>query len=109
MHFRYDYGSNSYDNINLYDGKTCELIPVGNLSRCTSKFKTCEQATTEEECKLVAKIGVTDPERKICDWYIPSGLDTGSCIENYKYCSDYRGNNDNDEKIQLNAHLSMII
>ena len=66
-------------------------------------------ATTEEECKLVAKIGVTDPERKICDWYIPSGLDTGSCIENYKYCSDYRGNNDNDEKIQLNAHLSMII
>lgn len=54
---------------------------------CRSQLKTCEKADTKEECLLIAKTGVTDPERRVCSW-------TGSsCIENYKYCSDFRGPN----------------
>ena len=87
-----DYGSNDCEYIKLYDGKICKSETLGNIDRCISQFKTCKDATTEEECKLIAKIGVADPERKVCDWYKSSPTSTGSCIENYKYCSDYRGN-----------------
>ena len=91
-----NYGSDECSYIKLYDGKTCELPQVSTVTgdRCISKFKTCGQATTEEECKLIAKTGVTDPERKVCDWYKNTSSGQESCIENYKYCSDYRGNND---------------
>jgi len=37
---------------------------------------------------LIAKTGVTDPERKVCAWF-------GGCIETFKYCSDYRKFPDN--------------
>ena len=76
-------------NIRLYDGKKCDWISTNtgtSTNFCSSQFKKCEEATTEEECKLIAKIGVADPERKVCDWL-------SSCFPNYKYCSDYRGNN----------------
>ena len=77
------------EQINLYDGKKCKWESSSgttstNIKRCISNFKTCLQATTEEECKLIAKTGVSDPERKVCEWI-------GGCTENYKYCSDYRG------------------
>ena len=84
--------SREYDceHIKLYDGKKCEWettnTGTSTISMCRSQFKTCWDATTKEECELIAKTGVTDPERKVCSW-------TGSsCVEDYKYCSDYRGN-----------------
>ena len=90
-----DFGAQKCEYIKLYDGKICELIPsnIDSNGRCTSKFKTCGQAKTEEECKLIAKTGVTDPERKVCDWIMRNSSDPGICLENYKYCSDYRDNN----------------
>jgi len=87
-----DYIGNSQyecERINLYDGKKCEwetTTGTGTTQKiCRSTFKTCSNAKTKEECKLIARTGVTDPDRKVCDW---SG---SSCFENYKYCSDYRG------------------
>ena len=90
------------ENIRLYDGKECEWVPTntGASTRtnteentnymCRSRFKTCGEAKTKEECELIAKTGVTNPERKVCSW-------TGSkCVEDYKYCSDYRGDDDNE-------------
>ncbi len=81
--------------IKLYDGKTCKSVRTGSTETetrsnyiCTSLFKTCEDADTEEECKLIAKTGVTDPERRVCSWI--GTHSSGSCITNYKYCSDYR-------------------
>ena len=76
--------------INLYDGKKCEWETISGTigtQRCRSSFKTCDDATTKEECKLIFKTGVTDPERRVCDW----NGNTNKCFENYKYCSDYRG------------------
>ena len=70
------------NSIRLYNGNKCEYD--NSLGRCITINKVCSDAETEEECKLIAKTGVIDPERKVCD-YIGS-----SCIENYKYCSDFR-------------------
>jgi len=76
--------------IKLYDGKTCkyETSTNSNLNtyRCRSNYKKCSEANTKEECKLISKTGVTDTERKICDY----DEDDGECIETFKYCSDYR-------------------
>ena len=51
-----------------------------------------------DECKLISKTGVSDPNKKVCDYLEFSiTLSDGSsgteyrCIENFKYCSDYRG------------------
>ena len=67
------------DGLEVYNGKKCYY----NSDKCTSKNKICSEATSKEECKLIEKTGVSDPDRKYCD--------TGSyCRENYKYCSDYR-------------------
>ena len=77
-------GSTSCPSIRLYDGKTCDS---SSTTRCRSNYKTCGQANSEEECKLIAKTGVSDQERKVC------GYDktlSRPCFETYKYCSDYR-------------------
>ena len=37
----------------------------------------------------MAITGVSDPDRRVCDYSESSS----TCFENYKYCSDYRGNN----------------
>ena len=76
-------GSISCSNISLFDGKKCKSEYINSIERCYSDFKICTDAKTEEECKLIAKTGVTDPERKVCAWF-------GTCIETFKYCSDYR-------------------
>ena len=81
-------------NVKLYNGKFCKSVRTGTTETssnyiCTSLFKKCEDADTEEECKLIAKTGVTDPERRVCSWI--GSHSSGSCIDNYKYCSDYRG------------------
>ena len=68
------------EEIRLYNGIACEFVS----GRCRSTNKICEEALTEEECKLINETGVTDTDKKVCD-YIGS-----SCIENYKYCSDFR-------------------
>lgn len=70
------------DTLEVYNGKKCYY----NSDKCTSKNKICSEATSKEECKLIEKTGVSDPDRKYCEWD-----STGSnCRENYKYCSDYR-------------------
>ncbi len=91
----YQISTSTCQDIQLYDGKTCDWVSTNTATgsttyMCRSQFKTCGQASTKEECLLIAKTGVTDPERKVCSW-------TGSdCIENYKYCSDYRGLDDSN-------------
>ena len=72
------------ENLVLYNGKKC----VFRSNRCISKDKICDEAVGQEECKLIEKTGVSDPERKIC---VYDGT-TNNCIESYKYCSDYRTN-----------------
>ena len=79
----------SYCNdIKLYDGKFCRYesssTSTSTIGRCRTYNKVCSDTDIEEECKLIAKTGVSDPERKICA-YIGN-----SCVETYKYCSDYR-------------------
>ena len=78
------------ESIILYDGKKCKWesssVSTGtNINRCRSTFKICTDSKTKEECKLIAQTGVSNPEMMVCDWI------GGSCKENYKYCSDYRG------------------
>ena len=68
-------------SIHPYNGKKCYF----ESNRCRSKNATCSDALTEDECQLIAKTGVSDPDKKVCDY------SSGSCQENYKYCSDYRG------------------
>ena len=85
----------TYKKCEYYDGgdeSTCESIIQINgkkcyftSKKCKSKNKICTQALTTEECHLIAKKGVTDPDTRICDIY------NGDCKESYKYCSDYRG------------------
>ena len=77
-------GSTYCSDIKLFNGKKCKSETINGITRCYSDFKICRDAKTEEECKLIAKTGVTDPERKVCAWF-------GTCIETFKYCSDYRG------------------
>ena len=76
---------NDCDSLEVYNGKTCYY----DSDKCKSKDKVCSQATSKEECKLIEKNGVSDPDRKYCKWYLSTS--SSSCRENYKYCSDYRG------------------
>ncbi len=79
----------------MYDGKKCKYDSSSTSSpssyRCRSIFKTCSDTNQKEECKLIAKTGVTNPDRRVCDWIETTGGTSGSCVDNYKYCSDYRG------------------
>ena len=72
------------EHIILYNGKKC----VFDSNRCRTINKTCSDAGSEEECNLIAKSGVSNPDKKVCRYFSSS---TPSCIETYKYCSDYRG------------------
>ena len=73
--------STECENIILYNGLQCEY----ESNRCRSRNKICIEAETKEECKLISKTGVTNPDRKVCDYI------NGNCTETFKYCSDYRG------------------
>ena len=75
------------NNLYTYNGEKCFI----ESDKCKSKNKKCEEALDEEECKLIEKTGVFNSELKICDWLTISSIK--KCWENYKYCSDYRGNN----------------
>ena len=68
------------EDIISYKGNKCEFVS----NRCRTTNKVCEEALIEEECKLIKKTGVTDPDKKVC-YYT-----NGDCKENYKYCSDFR-------------------
>ena len=72
------------EQIRPFNGKFCLLDSTG----CKYYNKICSDVTTEEECRKIAKTGVSDPDKFVCD-YDPS--QSPSCFENYKYCSDYRG------------------
>ena len=65
----------------LYNGQRC----YSDLGRCRSIQKTCSEARNADECKLIAKTGVSDLEKKVCAFI------GGYCREVFKYCSDYRG------------------
>ena len=88
-------GSSTCKGIKLYNGMICEQDSA--TGRCRSIYKYCSQADNEDECQLISKTGVSNPERKICFWGNYSENSTTSspgCKEIYKYCSDYRGNNE---------------
>ena len=101
--------SSSCSSLHLYNGKGCSY----ELNRCFTKTNlTCDEVYTEEECILIAKSGVIDPDKLVCQW------NSGVCKENYKYCSDYRGNNDitcrnikpydeSGEKIDIFSHCDI--
>ena len=76
---------NDCDGLEVYNGKKCYY----DSDKCKSEDKKCSQAISKEECKLIEKNGVSDPDRKYCEWY--SSASSSTCRENYKYCSDYRG------------------
>ena len=83
------------EGIILYNGLKCEYVP--NPDRCRSRKKVCAEAQTKEECKLIAKTGVSDPDRKVCHYFDTSD----KCEEVFKYCSDYRlGDRTECEKIK---------
>lgn len=82
---------NECESLKLYNGKKC----IFESDRCISKDKICKDATTKDECKLIAKIGVSDPDKKVCDFINYNDGYGLNCVENYKYCSDYRGTNQN--------------
>jgi len=86
--------SNQCKGLTLYNGKSCYLDSNSSPSRCRSSDKTCSQVYNEDECKLIAETGVSDPDKKVCD-YIQYSNGSKSCVENYKYCSDYRGTDPN--------------
>ena len=81
----------SCSGIRLYNGKKCKYESIstisGSTSVCRSDYKICKDTKIKEECKLIAITGVSDPDRKVCDYSDSSN----TCFENYKYCSDYRG------------------
>ena len=94
-------------NIRLYNGQQCEYD--SQSGRCRTRNKFCSEARTKEECKLMnkAKIGISDPERKICgDYYYnytykddqnqDQTITLWKCAEIYKYCSDYKGTDDTE-------------
>ena len=87
-----DYIGNNKANceaIIQFNGKKCVFDSTG----CKPYNKICSEATSVEECLLIAKTGVSDPERRVCDYFIGTGgagASTFTCYENYKYCSDYR-------------------
>ena len=77
------------EGIIQFNGKKCVFDSTG----CKPYNKICSEATSVEECLLIAKTGVTDPERRVCDYITGTGgagASTFTCYENYKYCSDYR-------------------
>jgi hypothetical protein len=97
--------NNDCSNIKLLDGKRCEWD--SSRERCITKNKTCSEVFTKEECNLIAKSGVSNPDKLVCRWleYDDNGIATTepdpddstvviptyACRETYKYCSDYRG------------------
>ena len=85
------YIKNEYEKL---DKKKCESIREGEWcildkdENCINKELICEEALTKEECNNAkpAIQGLTElVSRKICEFVTGKG-----CIENYKYCSDYR-------------------
>ena len=93
------------ESIILYDGKKCKFD--SDLKKCISEDKICEYANTKEECELIAQTGVSDPDKKICQYDDSTKKckfgdikDPTHCEyivdyeENYKYCSDFRGPDD---------------
>ena len=69
------------ESIIKIDGKKC----VFESSTCKTYDKLCSEGITQSECEHISKI--SDRDNKICAYDSASG----SCFENYKYCSDYRG------------------
>jgi hypothetical protein len=68
----------------MHNGKQCYTDSISGL--CRTKNKTCRKANDEDECNLIAQSGVSDPDKKVCQY-------NSGCEENYKYCSDYRKGN----------------
>lgn len=79
------------DNLKLYNGKQCYFD--SRLNICKSKDKICEEALNNDECSLISISGFSNPDKRVCDYITISGDLSPSCVENYKFCSDYRRNN----------------
>lgn len=85
-------GSSQCSRLDIINGQTCYY----GEEKCKSKQKKCTEALTEEECEMIQTSGVSDPDKKICYYGIDYTWSSSSkrCFENYKYCSDYRGTDD---------------
>ena len=81
----------SCSSLTLYNGNQCYPESNSNTNRCRSRKKTCGSATNEDECKIIAESGVSDPDKRVCDYVLYTSIGSTRCVENYKYCSDYRG------------------
>ena len=89
----------NYKQCEYYIGhvkKECEDIIQTNGYKCIfendlckSIRKLCTEGKFKSECQLISK--VSNPFKKVCHY----DSDSGSCFENYKYCSDYRGDDKN--------------
>ena len=73
------------EGIFQFNGKKCFF---DYSHGCVSYNKICSEAIDKRECKLIAKTGVSNPDRKVCTFDLYDGSET--CFENYKYCSDYK-------------------
>ena len=81
----------SCSSLTLYNGNKCYEETISNTIRCRSRQKTCEMATNKDECEIIAESGVSDPDKRVCDYVNYNSIGSSRCVENYKYCSDYRG------------------
>lgn len=84
------------EDIILHNGKKCVEDP--NTNRCLTQNKTCSDAKSREECELIVQSGVSNPDKFVCHWseFDEYGYSTTlKCRETYKFCSDYRGTNQN--------------
>ena len=101
-----DYNENDINrrcsSIHLFSQKKCESVS----DKCKAFDKECSDAKTKEECQLIAQIGVSNPDKFVCDYdyryydYDNDGIidytsSNPTCFQNYKYCSDYRGSDRN--------------
>lgn len=102
--------NNLCSSIKLYNGKEC----IYEQDRCRSNNIICKDTSDEDECKLINKTGVSDPDIKVCQY----DKINHECFENYKYCSDYRGENnticenikpydESGENLDITSHCTM--
>ena len=70
------------ESILQFNGKKCQF----ESGMCKSFDKVCSEGLIGTECQLITR--VSEPTKKVCQF----DENSGSCFENYKYCSDYEGN-----------------
>ena len=76
------YLKNDCEKIIQINGKKCQFVD----GFCKSFNKLCSEGISQIDCSKIKRF--SEPLKKICEY----DKSSGSCFENYKYCSDYIGN-----------------